>query len=278
MSTAVPFMTCPAPSVVTVTGSGQRAILLPASVHVKLTRTSVLFQPAAFGGGVTIALIPGRLLSMLSVTDAVAWLPATSMAVPLTTWPAPSLLTVTGSGQRAMPLPPSAHAKLTRTSVLFQPAVFGNGLTTALIVGRLLSMLSVTEAVEALPATSTAVPLTTWPAPSVLTVTGSGHRAIPLTASVHVKLTRTSALFQPAAFGDGLTTAVTFGRLLSMLSVTDAIAWFPATSTAVPLTTCPAPSVLTVTASGHRAIPLRASVHVKVTRTSVLFQPVALGA
>ena len=263
---------------VTVTGSGQRATLLPPSVHVKLTRTSVLFHPAAFGGGLTTALIPGRLLSMLSVTDAAAWLPATSTAVPVTTWPAPSVLTVMGSGHRAMPLPPSVHVKLTLTSLLFQPAAFADGLTTALIVGRLLSMLSVTDTVAWLPALSTAVPLTTCPALSVLTVTGSGHRAIPLTASLHVKLTRTSVLFQPAAFGSGLTTVLTLGRLLSMLSVTDALAWFPATSTAVPLTTCPAPSVLTVTGSGHRAIPLRASVHVKLTCTSALLQPAALGA
>src|SRR5439155_40419 len=131
---------------------------------------------------------------MLSVTDAVAWLPATSTAVPVTTWPAPSVLTVMGSGHRAMPLPPSVHVKLTLTSLLFQPAAFADGLTTALIVGRLLSMLSVTDTVAWLPALSTAVPLTTCPAPSVLTVTGSGHRAIPLTASLLVKLTRNSTV------------------------------------------------------------------------------------
>src|SRR6266404_3953174 len=277
MSTAVPLTTCPAPSVLTVTGSGQRAIPLTTSVHVKLTRTSVLFQPAAFGGGLTTALTAGRLLSMLSVTDTLAWFPAMSTAVPLTTCPAPSVLTVTGSGQRAIPLTTSVHVKLTRTSVLFQPAAFGGGLTTALTAGRLLSMLSVTDTLAWFPAMSTAVPLTTCPAPSVLTVTGSGQRAIPLTTSVHVKLTRTSVLFQPAAFGGGLTTALTAGRLLSMLSVTDTLAWFPAMSTAVPLTTCPAPSVLTVTGSGQRAIPLTTSVHVKLTRTSVLFQPAAFG-
>src|SRR3989442_21364 len=249
---------------------------LAASVQVNVTVTFPLLHPAAFAAGLTATSTTGGVLSMLSVTDAVDWLPATSTAVPLTTCPAPSAVTVAGSGQRAILLPPSVHVKLTRTSVLFHPAAFGGGLPAALTAGGLLSMLSVMDVLAWFPATSTAVPLTTCPAPSVLTVTGSEQRAIPLPPSVQVKLTRTSVLFQPAAFGCGLTTALTPGRLLSMLSVTDTLAWFPATSTAVPLTTCPAPSVLTVTGSGQRATPLMASVHVKLTLTSVLFQPVAL--
>ena len=38
-----------------------------------------------------------------------------------------------------------------------------------------------------------------------------------------------------------------------MFKVTAAVAVFPALSTAVPVMTCPAPSVVTVTGDGHRA-------------------------
>src|SRR5437867_1028778 len=274
-STAAPLITCPAPSVVTVTGAGQRATPLVASVHVKVTVAFPLFHPAPFAAGLTATSTTGGVLSILSVTEAVDWLPATSTAVPLTTCPAPSAVTVTASGQRAILLVASPHVTLTRTSVLFQPAAFAGGLKTALAAGLVLSILRVTETLDWFPAMSTAVPLTTCPAPSVLNVTGSGQRAIPLVASVHVKLTRASVLFQPAAFAGGLTTALTTGRLLSMLSVIDTLDWLPAMSTAVPLTTCPAPSVVTVTGSEQRAIALMASAHVKVTRTSVVFQPAA---
>src|SRR5947208_2833618 len=125
---------------------------------------------------------------MFKVIDRVAWLPATSTAAPLITCPAPSVVTVTGAGQRATPLVASVHVKVTRTSVLFQPAAFAGGLKTALAAGLVLSMLSATETLDWFPAMSTAVPLTTCPAPSVFNVTGSGQRAIPLVASVHVKL------------------------------------------------------------------------------------------
>src|SRR2546428_641858 len=212
---------------------------------------------------------------MFRVTDLVAWLPATSTAALLITCPAPSVVTVTGAGQRATPLVASAHVKVTVAFPLFHPAPFAAGVTATSTTGGVLSMLSVTDAVGWLPATSTAVPLTTCPAPSAVTVTGSGQLAILLVASPHVKLTRTSVLFQPAAFAGGLTTALTAGGVLSMLSVTEALDWFPAMSTAVPLTTCLAPSAVTVTGSGQRAILLVASVHVKLTRTSVLFQPAA---
>src|SRR6266850_7223981 len=150
----MPLIICPAPSVLTVTGSGQRAMPLVASVHVNVTVTFPLLHPAAFAAGLTATSTTGGVLSMLSVTEAVDWLPATSTAVPLTTCPAPSVVTVTGSAQRAILLPPSVHMKLTRTSVLFQPAAFGGGLTTALTAGRLLSMLSVTDTLDWFPAMS----------------------------------------------------------------------------------------------------------------------------
>ena len=69
--------------------------------------------------------------------------------------------------------------------------------------GEVLSMLSVTVIGVLLPARSTAERVTVCPAPSVLTVTEAGQVAMPLPLSSHVKLTVTSVLFHPAAFGAG---------------------------------------------------------------------------
>ena len=41
---------------------------LPLSEHVKLTVMLLLFQPAALGGGVAVAVMVGGVLSMLTVT------------------------------------------------------------------------------------------------------------------------------------------------------------------------------------------------------------------
>jgi hypothetical protein len=65
--------------------------------------------------------------------------------------------------------------------------------------------------VAELPAASTAVPVTSWPAPSWLSSTGALHEAMPLCASEHSKLTVTSVLFQPAAFGAGSSLATIVG-------------------------------------------------------------------
>ena len=64
---------------------------LVASEQVKLTVTFALFQPAAFGAGVRAGTTPGGVLSILSVTEVLAMLPARSTAVPVTTWLAPSV-------------------------------------------------------------------------------------------------------------------------------------------------------------------------------------------
>jgi hypothetical protein len=50
---------------------------------VNVTVTLALFQPLAFGVGLTLAVIDGGVLSMLTVTDAIAVFPALSVAVPL---------------------------------------------------------------------------------------------------------------------------------------------------------------------------------------------------
>ena len=67
------------------TGAGQVATPLVASEQAKGTVTFVLFQPAAFGGGLAAGTTPGGVLSMLRVTEAWAVFPARSMAVPVTT-------------------------------------------------------------------------------------------------------------------------------------------------------------------------------------------------
>src|SRR5262249_46300651 len=88
--------------------------------------------------------------------------------------------------------------------------------------GGVLSRLTVTLTAPVFPATSVALPLTAWLAPSVTTVTGPLAVATPESASVAWKPTVTSELFQPLALGAGVTTAVTAGAVLSILSVTAA--------------------------------------------------------
>src|SRR6266849_2372124 len=121
--------------------------------------TSVVFQPAALGAGAGVAVSTGGVLSMLTVTDVGALFPARSVAFPVTTWLAPSTVTLTGSGQEATPELSSAHIKVTTTLPLFQPTAFGAGVMPPLIVGGVRSMFVVTVAVVLLPAASVA---TTW--------------------------------------------------------------------------------------------------------------------
>src|SRR5688572_21860269 len=97
-----------------------------------------------------------------------------------------------------MPDVASLHAKLTCTSVLLHAA---DGLSAGKITGGVLSMLTVTAAVARLPAASTTVPLTCWPAPSSITAIGSGHVATLDPSSVHTNVTVTGARCHPAPFG-----------------------------------------------------------------------------
>lgn len=101
-------------------------------------------------------------------------LPALSVAVPLTSVPFVSVLTVLeavvppSATQDARPEPPvsSAQANVTVASALFQPAALGAGDTACVIVGAVLSIgatVVVTEAVAVLPALSVAVPVTVVP-------------------------------------------------------------------------------------------------------------------
>lgn len=79
-----------------------------------------------------VMLTSGGVWSRLMVTLVVALLPRESVAVPVTTWFAPSLLTVCGLAQETGGAPPE-HWKVTVTGLLFQPAAFGVGETIATI-------------------------------------------------------------------------------------------------------------------------------------------------
>ena len=95
---------------------------------------------------------------------------------------------------------------------------------------------------------------------------------------MQVNVTVTFELFHPAAFGGGAATAVILGAVFERLMVTVFVAVFPATSVAVPVICCPAPSVVTVTGGLQLATPEPLSVQLKVTVTLLEFHPLAFGA
>ncbi|PYT15884.1 MAG: hypothetical protein DMF51_05900 [Acidobacteria bacterium] len=135
LSTTDPPACWPAPSVWRSIGGVTVSMPESASEATKDTRTSWLFQPLAFAAGTPTARTSGGVVSMFSVTLTVALLPFRSVAVPLTTWFAPSAVTSTGPGQVAIPTPASAQVKLTWTAVLFQPLAFAGGVALTVIVG-----------------------------------------------------------------------------------------------------------------------------------------------
>ena len=105
----------------------------------------------------------------------------------------------------------------------------------AVMVGAVLSSLTVTESVPTLPAVSVAEPLTTCPAVSVETVTGAVTLATPEpeSSSLAVNVTVKSLLFQSFAFGAGAIVWVTVGAMLSHFRATEFdVSTFPALSTA----------------------------------------------
>ena len=83
--------------------------------------TSSLYQPLALAARSLAPEMIGAVLSMLTSAVSVAELPAPSLAVPVTFWPVPSVLTVASPVQLATPEPPwSAHSKVTATFWLVQ--------------------------------------------------------------------------------------------------------------------------------------------------------------
>ena len=162
--------------------------------------------------------------------------------------------------------------------MLFHPWPFGGGAADAVTVGAVRSTLTVTDVVVVFPALSVAVPCTIWLAPSDDTTFGGEHEAMPDRSSAQTNVTVAFWVSQPAALDAGVTEATIVGAVLSMLSVTFAVALLPALSVAVPDTICPWPSVLTRREGGQDAMPEPASLHVKPTCTSERFHPAPFAA
>src|SRR5205814_9664179 len=96
--------------------------------------------------------------------------------------------------------------------------------------------------------------------------------------SAQAKLTITSSLYQPLALAARSGAAPIVGAVLSMLTNAGSEALLPALSSAVPSTVKAMPSVVLVCGPVQLATPERSSPQVKLTTTSVLFQPLALAA
>src|SRR5262245_24140448 len=92
---------------------------------------------------------------LMPLNVALALLPATSMADRVTDWFAPLAVSVTPSGQMATLERPSLQVKWMVTGPMYQPLLPCCPDTTApLIVGAVLSSLTITESVPRLPAKS----------------------------------------------------------------------------------------------------------------------------
>jgi hypothetical protein len=208
-------------------------------------KLSVAVQVAA-GTSPTVYALPCTLTSaVVSVgfsrsmaippSVAVAELPARSVAVPLAVF-VPLVESTTGSGQTATPDRPSEQVKVTVTGPSYQPlAVLLPAVMAAVMIGAVLSSLTVTESVPMLPAPSFAVPVTTLPAVSVETVTGAVRLASPepASSSLAVNVTVTSRLFQSSALGVCDREWVTVGAMLSHFRATLlTVSLLPAVSTA----------------------------------------------
>ena len=114
----------------------------------------------------------------------------------------------TSSGQVATPDRASEQVKCTVTGPAYQPlAVLVPLVIAPVMVGAVLSSLTVTESVPTLPAVSFAEPVTTLPGRlGAMTVTGAGdarRRRSPCRRPWRRRCTVTSLLFQSSAFGFG---------------------------------------------------------------------------
>jgi hypothetical protein len=222
------------------------------SLTAQLTVTGVVFQPAVFGAGLTVGVTTGGVLSILMpLAEAVVLtLPATSVHVPVADNPAPSVLSVTGEVQVAIPDKASVPVKDTTTLVLFQPAALGAGVAAATAVGRVMSILMVAATEFVSPAEFTAVQVNVVPGVSAVRVTGSQpvetSELIPEMGSVTVQLNVTLELFHPAELGAGEITGTTTGAVVSIRTCTLAEPVAPLLSVAVHMKVVPLVSVETV--------------------------------
>ena len=158
-------------------------LVVPRLPATSLTATSTRFNPSA----------RSTLHWKLSRVNAAAGLPAQL------TSPTPD---------RASTMVPVSAA----TGLLVRLASAGDVTATT---GAVRSRLTVMLACALLPALSTAVPATAWPAPSAVTDTGAVQLAIPLSASWQSKLTVTSSVCQPSTLAGGATMALISGGVVS---------------------------------------------------------------
>src|SRR4051794_14443818 len=165
-----------APSPVTVLFAGQPpSIPERSSEQVQCTVTSPLYQPVPFGPVVAAPVSTGAVLStLMPVTVYEAVLPAASETSPEADWSVPSPR-VTGLAHDFTPerLAWSSQVKVTVTSPLYQSLRLAARSADPLIVGSLLSMLTVAGSVAELPALSSAVPGSGWSLPSFVSVIGA---------------------------------------------------------------------------------------------------------
>jgi len=130
------------------------------SAQLKLTTALVpKTNPFAFGVGETATVITGGVLSRFTVKDVLTLWPAASVAVPLITWFAPSLLTVRVLGQLTGATPP-LQLKDTVTLELFHLLALAVGEAVATIASGAVCTLKIKVAGDdVLPALSIALPL-----------------------------------------------------------------------------------------------------------------------
>jgi hypothetical protein len=222
---------------------------------------------------------------LIPLTVAVALtFPALSVHKPLAVWPGPSVLSVMGAVQLAMPERLSAPVNVTVTLVLFHPAPFGAGDAAAVAVGGVMSILTVTDADRVSPAPFTALHVKVVPAVSVVRAAGSqpvlASELMPDVGSLTFQLTVTFVLFQPAAVGAGDTLGVTIGGVRSIRTVTETELVKPAPFTAEQVNVTPAVSADSedVPQPELEVIPDSGSVTLQLTLTgTVVFQPKAFG-
>src|SRR5262249_46850536 len=103
----------------------------------------------------------------------------------------------------AIPDVGSLQKNVTVTGVLFQPPALALGEVEVVMLGGVLSRLTVTDVLAVFPALSVVVPEITWFAPSFVRVCGAGQLATPEVWSLQLNVTVTLLLFQPAALGAG---------------------------------------------------------------------------
>ena len=205
LSATVAVSLRPLPSPVMVLLAGAEATPERSSSAVQSIVTSPLYQPLPLAAVVGLPLSVGAVSStLMPPTVVLAELPAASTAVPSRDWSVPSPK-VLSAVTLSMPDRVSLPSKWTVTSVLFQPKSLAAGVRLPVMVGLVLSRLTVAGSVAVLPALSVAVPVTGWSLPSVVTVWGAVQLAIPDRSawSSQVKVTVTSALFQPLPFASG---------------------------------------------------------------------------